>query len=538
MRLQQGKGFIILSMMWRTKEYLLCTRFFCNEIVGEDSEYSEEWKKELDHRHEAYKKGKSTLISPQVFKNIFNPMQNCELVTFRLCRELNVPVTKSKIAKDLQEHPNYPSLLSIKDILNDVGVQSLALSSVAIERLERLSIPAIAQVKINKQDNFVVITSITTENVQYFHPTQDELITSSLAEFDQLFTGFILLVEADETASEKDYTIHYREEKRQYFSKLISALAIPAFTLIACILVFMRNGIVSLQAIIFTLLTLVGTITGSLLLWYEVDQYNPALQKICSAGKKTNCGAILHSKASKIFGISWSVIGFTYFSGSLIGLLVTGIYQMPNLFILSWLNVIALPYIAFSLYYQAKIAKQWCVLCLSVQGILASQFVVALWGGFHSFNALHFITASTIVAIIISFIIPFLLVSRLLPALRKAKESKGNKIELQRLKHNPQVFEALLAKQKGFTESTEGLGITLGNPNATFKLLKVCNPYCDPCAKAHPAMEALLDNNPDVQIQIIFTANGEENDIKTPPVKHLLAIAEKSEEDNTKQGFG
>lgn len=31
-------------------------------------QYSEQWKKELDHRHEAYKKGKSTLISPQESK--------------------------------------------------------------------------------------------------------------------------------------------------------------------------------------------------------------------------------------------------------------------------------------------------------------------------------------------------------------------------------------------------------------------------------------------------------------------------------------
>ena len=32
----------------------------------------------------------------------------------------------------------------------------------------------------------------------------------------------------------------------------------------------------------------------------------------------------------------------------------------------------------------------------------------------------------------------------------------------------------------------------------------VCNPYCMPCAKAHEAIEKLLDENSDICLQIIF----------------------------------
>jgi len=125
----------------------------------------------------------------------------------------------------------------------------------------------------------------------------------------------------------------------------------------------------------------------------------------------------------------------------------------------------------------------------------------------------------------------------LLPALQKAKESKSSKTALQRLKHNPQIFYALLEKQKAITESPASLGLVLGNPNAAHKIIKVCNPYCGPCAKAHSPMEELLHNNPDVQVQIVFTASNEENDIKAPPVKHLLAIAEKGNEEIIKQAL-
>jgi len=70
----------------------------------------------------------------------------------------------------------------------------------------------------------------------------------------------------------------------------------------------------------------------------------------------------------------------------------------------------------------------------------------------------------------------------------------------------------------------------LGNPLAPNKIVKVCNPYCGPCAKAHELLEQLIHNNPTVQLQIIFTATNHEHDYKTPPVRHLLAIAADNEE--------
>lgn len=124
-----------------------------------------------------------------------------------------------------------------------------------------------------------------------------------------------------------------------------------------------------------------------------------------------------------------------------------------------------------------------------------------------------------------------------MPALQKAKEGKRLNIELQKLKHNRQIFEALLHKQKQVKENPDGLGISLGNPNGAYKLIKVCNPYCGPCAKAHIPIEELLHNNPDVQIRILFTATNKEGDIAAPPVKHLLAIAEKNDESIIKQAL-
>ncbi|QES88728.1 vitamin K epoxide reductase family protein [Rhizosphaericola mali] len=471
-----------------------------------------------------------------LFRNLISTMYNCEESVYYLCQRLNIPITQTSLQKQLEEHPDYPSLLAVSDVLSNNGVENFAINT-DTKMLKDFPLPFIVQIKINHENLFAVITNIVNNKITFFDTQKYKQTTLSYNQFKEIFTGYILLSEKGENSGEIDYHKKLKEEKRNVLTKLFIISTVPFLTILACTICFITNKLNAIVSIIYTLLALAGTSVGGLLLWYEVDKHNPTLQQICTGSSKTNCNAILNSDASKIFGISWSVIGFTYFAGSLISMLVSGIYNIPVLFLLAWLNVLALPYIAFSLYYQKKIAKQWCVLCLTVQAILALQFTVSLCGNFLSVDGLHTIESINILSIMISFAIPFLIVSLLLPALRQAKENKQNKNELQRLKHNPQIFEALLAKQKPIIESTHELGILLGNPNATHKLIKVCNPYCSPCANAHSTIEDLLENNPDLQVQIIYTATDDEKDIKSPPVKHLLAIASSSNSQTIKKAL-
>lgn len=285
------------------------------------------------------------------------------------------------------------------------------------------------------------------------------------------------------------------------------------------------------------LLKLAGCFVTALLLWYEVDNANPVLKQICgigSSGKQTNCSAVLNSKQSKLFNIiSWSEIGFFYFAGGFISLSVAGVQVETILHTLVWLNLVALPYTIFSLYYQWKVAKQWCVLCLAVQTLLIAEFVTTL-----SFNilspSLFILSGSALTTLFPSFLLPCILWFLLKPILLQNQEAKRKKRELLKFKYDSRIYHALLPKQKQITEDTTGLGIMIGNPNAANTIIKVCNPYCGPCAKAHPEIEKLLEDNEDVKLQIIFTASNDEQDRASLPVKHLLAIAEKNNEILTK----
>lgn len=338
-------------------------------------------------------------------KTLLFPYENIELVAQAFCQRLQVTVTKSSIQKQLQEHPDYPSLLAVSDILKNVGINNAAFET-KLDDLDNFPKHFIAEIKTATDTSYSIVTIIDANTIEYNNTPNNTATIVSLDDFNKVFTGKVILAEEPEVPlQEPNYKQLLREEKRKTATSVLMSSIIPLLVVVECIVVFSKYQLHALASIVYTLITLAGTIVGSLLLWYEIDKHNPVLQQICSGSKKTNCNAVLSSSASKIFGISWSVIGFTYFAGSLISLLVSGIYNSSMLFILSWLNILGLPYIIFSIYYQSRIAKQWCVLCLSVQLLLALQFVTSSVGKFYYFSSFSAIGFSTVLVFLISLAI-------------------------------------------------------------------------------------------------------------------------------------
>lgn len=460
-------------------------------------------------------------------------LPNCEASTILLCRLLQVPVTDRTLKHSLEVHPDYPSLLAISDVLKDFNIENISLK-VNAGQIMQLPVPLLAQINAPEGEQFAVIEAATTDTIEFIHPSDHKREKLAIDDFSKVFTGVVMLAETSENSGEQGYSQLIKKEKSDSLLQWLAISAVPVITLLVCILTFIQVGTASIFPIIYTMLALVGTVISALLIYHDVDRTNPFLKQICTGGKKTNCDAVIHSNASGIFGISWSVIGMTYFAGGLITLLCHSVYHLPVLTVLSWFSIAAFPYVAFSLYYQGVVVKQWCVLCLAVQAVLTTQFITVILGRLYAPVSFGIADVSGVLA---TFLVSFLILLLLLPAMKGAKANQGNSIRLQRLKNNAQIFEALLGKQKQITETTAGLGITLGNPNAPYKITKVCSPYCGPCAKAHPELERLLHNNPDLQLQIIFTASGHKEDQNNLPVAQLLAIAANNNETVTRQAL-
>ena len=104
----------------------------------------------------------------------------------------------------------------------------------------------------------------------------------------------------------------------------------------------------------------------------------------CSGGtEKKDCDAVLTSKGAELLkGYKLSDFSLLYFI--ILSFLTFVQIQNPNIsFIIS---VIALPITIYSIYYQYFILKKWCLLCLTIVGVLWIQSFFIFWtGGFSLF---------------------------------------------------------------------------------------------------------------------------------------------------------
>lgn len=464
----------------------------------------------------------------KLINSFLEPTENIVESAYLLVRELGAKISYSTLKREIKEHPDYPTFLSISDVLNNYGIDNVTAKFDA-DLYPELPVPFLTQIK-GDDDNFqfTVVKAIDARSIQFFDPKTQKWSITDLTLFLKGCSGILMLTEAELPIQEKNYKIKLREESRVRIGRYLIVILFPFIFFASAGLLLYKDGMNAVSPIIFSLLTLLGSLVTVILLWYEVDQENTLLQEICSTGKRTNCNAILKSKESKIFGVSWSSIGFIYFSGSFLMLLINGFSNIQVLIVLALLNAVAIPYVGYSIYYQWKIAKQWCVLCLFVQALLFSQFIVAYASNWHIVSSLvSFVSISFFLQCLCIFSIPFVLLTIILPTAKRAKQHDKVALELKRLKHNSDIFKTILQKQKSISNSVEGLGIRLGNPNGKIKLIKVCNPYCGPCAAAHAPIKELLSSNNDLEVQIIFSPPNNLNDERAYPVRHLMAINEK-----------
>jgi len=55
-------------------------------------------------------------------------------------------------------------------------------------------------------------------------------------------------------------------------------------------------------------------------------------------------------------------------------------------------------------------------------------------------------------------------------------------------------------------------------------LLKICNPYCGPCADAHGKIEHLLEKNDEVDFKIVFNSSHSKGDRAGEVIQHFLSL--------------
>lgn len=296
-------------------------------------------------------------------------------------------------------------------------------------------------------------------------------------------------------------------------------LSVSIFSYLLFSLFFIKTNFVKIYFVVFILFLLLGGVITALMLLYEYDNNSSTLRKICNSSRKVNCLAVLSSKGSIIWGVPWTVIGFSYYLGLLFSLLTNSF--STNIFVaVSYFNILSLPYIIYSVYYQKFIVKQWCVLCLLVQFINLALFILSVLVG--SFSDSFKFDFLSIFSIFGSFILSFGVSYLLWLYIQKLKDNKDSSSLLKKIKYNRDVFFSLLKNERKIEGITNDFGVILGNPNGSIHIVKVCNPYCYYCSLSHPVLSQLVKNNDEIKLQIIFFVNPDSDEYEHTPIETFL----------------
>ena len=331
--------------------------------------------------------------------------QNLEIILTALLSSLKIKVSRPTAFGCLHDHPEYPSMLALSDCLTAWKINNQAYM---IERTdydpEDLLFPFVAHLKENG-GRFLLVHSINQGKVKYTDEYHSQAILNE-EEFLNKWSGMALHAEKNEFSGEKEYRLN----NIGYF---LQSLLIP-FALILTSAVF--GLIVSAHTFSWLYLGLcvikfLGVLISILLLIQSINSENPFIQNLCSLGGKNNCNAILKSKASQVTKwISWSEVGFYYFAGSLLLLLINS----ASIGLLGYLNLLALPYTIYSITYQYR-HKNWCILCCAVQILLWAEFLFNMNMGYQlAFDR------SILYLFPITFIFPVIIWSFLKPYFQQA----------------------------------------------------------------------------------------------------------------------
>jgi uncharacterized membrane protein/glutaredoxin len=444
---------------------------------------------------------------------------NITRVLSQLIGELHIPITRQSIEEEIALHPNYNSLLAISDILNNWGVPNASYQLDFKELIEsEVPVPFVAYLA---NQEFALVSNLD-ERYAVVSNERWNKYKLPIDDFKSIYKEHVLLAERNEDSGEADYNKKYRKEVIKNL-RLPIVISGSIITLIAFLL-FHSSFVSSLNwsICLLTLFKTLGVITSILLLIQSVDANNPLVQKLCGGDNNKDCNAILSSKAAKISDeLSWSEVGFFYFAGTWLALLFNSDH-VSIIHTLSILNLISLPYTFYSIYYQWRVAKQWCVFCCTVQILLWIEFFAFFPYLFYKIQAPNI---QEYVSLLTSVILPMLTWLFFKTYLIQATQIQPLKRQLRNFKYNVSLFQKLLNEEVKYDLPDEECSLIIGNCKAENIITVVSNPYCQPCSRAQITLDEWLSSRSDIKLQIVFSSqNDNEDDMKTKVPAHFMAL--------------
>lgn len=423
--------------------------------------------------------------------------ENATAVLYALLKALGVQVTRTTLTKELPLHPDFPSLLSLSETLEVWGVETAALQVDRVEQLGELPLPMLTHWH-RSEDEYILVTGITRRTVTGWHNVEGTFCVD-FDEFRQYWSGAVLLAEPTFQAGEAAYVPNRKAERLRAarIPFVLTGLGVVTLSLLGMV----AHSLTTADWLGLLTKT-VGLTVSILLVQKQIGLDNTLTDRFCRVHATASCEDVLNSPAATLWGwLSWSDVGFVYFAGGWLATLLVAVSPAVRSLV-GWLALLALPYTVFSVYYQARVVRRWCPLCLVVQAVLlleaglAGVYLTAPPHGLEAYGT--FLNA---------YLLPSIGWVSLKSLLLKAKQVPALQDELRIFWRNASLFETLLTQQPRMPSLPTHLApIRLGDRQAEHLLTVVTNPYCRHCAQTHRELTQLLAVSSHLQAQLVFFA--------------------------------
>lgn len=431
---------------------------------------------------------------------------------------MHVKFTNAYADKLYNETSHNDTLYGISKMLVDYNIKKTAIKMNDKDELNSIKSPFLA----NLNGNVILIYKLTDKKVHYIKDTKKSIIP--IEEFKNLWDRVVLLLEKTQ------YTIEpgYKENCKTQVFRFFQNKGLIFCCIIMLLVNFIVNSIYSNPALLSLLISnAIGVYIGYLLLQKQMYIPNTNADKICSLLKKGGCNDVLESPAAKFLGlIGWGQIGFSYFISNIL-IIILFPQLIPYLVLV---NICALPYSFWSVWYQRFKVKQWCPLCLIVQILLWVVFVIN-----QIFYPVFFpqFTLVEILSIALVYLIPFFIIDIFYSKFTGEKQLERILNEMNELRLKPQIFETLLKQQPHHDINLSTSQIIWGDKKTNMLVSVVTNPHCPPCAEMHKRIEKLLKKSDNkICVQYIFSSYNEDFEISS---KFLASVYLSEQEENTKK---
>lgn len=433
--------------------------------------------------------------------------------------ELEVRHTHAFASRLYNEHPHRNDMLGLKMMLSKYGIESIGVKY-NDKRLEELVYPCILHIN----GGFVIGKNIDKGILEYIW--KGRTFKKKSTDFNSIWTGNTLIPRNMEKAAEPNFKFN---QKREFIErgKYVLLLLLPLIlTLYGCIENRIWTNIIKLSAII---IHIAGYAVCILLMQKQLFKESRPADRICSLFHQKDCNNVLLSDKAKVLDtFSWSEIGISYF-------IITSLFLALSPSSFTALSVIgwsAMPYGIWSVWYQYKVIRQWCILCVVVQILIWFYGTMTLLYFFHFTKDMGFTFNNVLIyniAYISIFIILALIVVHLITEfVHIQKEYTETKQRYNAAKSDKEMFIAKLHQKEMYLTTDEDSSIIMGPRDAELRITVLTNPHCNPCALMHERIKRLLSEckNHSISVQYIMSAF---NDDLQNSNRFLIAIYQQME---------